>query len=165
MPLFLREWTPDYMMKDDMIRVMHIRLIFLRLPLHLWGQRSLSKIASAIGKPVSTNECTAKKLRVSYIRILIEIDVTQKSEDVVIINEVDGRKIVHEVRYERLPTFCAKCQKIGHTCDIQKQPLMKPKAKVWKEKIQPKPIENKGGDNRLAIIDKGKAHIGQEENQ
>lgn len=39
---------------------------------------SLSKLASAVGRPVAIDECMSKKLRVSYARILIEVDVTQK---------------------------------------------------------------------------------------
>lgn len=55
-------------MKDDLLRVMPIWVTFPRLPLHLWGQRSLSKIASDVGKPVATDDCAARKLRVPYAR-------------------------------------------------------------------------------------------------
>lgn len=75
-PLFNRKWTSDFVLKDDLFRVMPLWVTFPRLPLHLWGRNSLSKIASGIGNPITTNECTAKKLRVSYAKVLIEVDVT-----------------------------------------------------------------------------------------
>lgn len=54
------------------------------------GPRSLSKIGSAIGKPLFINECTANKLRVSYARILVEIDITQKPAETINIKDNEG---------------------------------------------------------------------------
>lgn len=51
------------MLKNDLLRVMPIWVTFARLALHLWSQRSLRKIASVVGNPVTTDECTAKKLK------------------------------------------------------------------------------------------------------
>lgn len=49
--------------------------MFLQLPVIFWGDKSIGKIMSVIGKPLMTDECTAKTLRVSYARVLIEVDV------------------------------------------------------------------------------------------
>lgn len=45
-------------------------------PSSLLGGESIEEIASAIGKQLMTDECIEKKLRVSYARVLIEMDVT-----------------------------------------------------------------------------------------
>jgi hypothetical protein len=87
-----------------------------QLPLYLWGARSLSKIGSALGKPIVTDECTAHKLRVSYARMLIEMDVTQCLPPDITIRDSEGNTMKQLVEYEWKPLFCDKCQKIGHLC-------------------------------------------------
>lgn len=49
--------------------------MFLQLPVIFWVDKSIGKIMSVIGKPLMTDECTTKILRVSYVRVLIEVDV------------------------------------------------------------------------------------------
>lgn len=70
-----------------------------------WGEASIGKIASALGKPLTTDECTAKKLRVSYARVLIEIDVTRELQNHVIIRGPSGELIKQDVDYEWKPLF------------------------------------------------------------
>lgn len=83
-------------------------------------------------KPTMTGECNACKNRVSYARILVEIDVTQKRRDVIIIEEAGERKLIQKVKYERLPQFCEKCQKLGHKCKEVPQPLEQNKVQtIW----------------------------------
>ncbi|XP_058763772.1 uncharacterized protein LOC131637201 [Vicia villosa] len=77
-PVLLHEWTPTFTLEDDVLRVLPVWVIFPQLPLVYWGDKSIGKIASAIGKPVITDECIRKKLRVSYARVLIEVDVTRE---------------------------------------------------------------------------------------
>jgi hypothetical protein len=88
MPMLLRDWKPDFSLKRDLLRTLPIWVKLPQLPLHLWGIQSLSKIGSAIGKPLVTDECTAHKLRVSYARMLVEIDVTQDLPQDIIRSEI-----------------------------------------------------------------------------
>ncbi|XP_058746042.1 uncharacterized protein LOC131618903 [Vicia villosa] len=91
-PMLLREWRPDFNLKTDLLRTLPIWVKLPQLHLHLWGATSLNKIGSAIGIPLVTNECTMHKLRVSYARILVEIDITQKLLDEITITDNEGRK-------------------------------------------------------------------------
>jgi len=45
------------------------------LPLQCWNHFCLSKIASMIGKPVHCDDLTTQMTRVSYARVLIEVDL------------------------------------------------------------------------------------------
>lgn len=92
MSMCLQPWTPDFVLKDNIRRVLPIWVIFPKLPLHLWGEKSRGKIASAVGKPLVKDECTTKKLRVSYARVLVEVDINIR------VNR--GRKIEQKVEYE-----------------------------------------------------------------
>lgn len=59
MKMLLRDWTPEFNLKIDMLKT-----------------RSLCKIGNALGKPIVTDECTTAKMRVSYARVLVETDNT-----------------------------------------------------------------------------------------
>ena len=133
MPVVLKEWRPDFSLKQDMLRTIQIWIKLPKLPLYLWGERSLNKIGSAIGTPMVTDECTTHKLRVSYARMLVEVDITRKLVEEIAIKDKDGRKMMQPIEYEWRPKFCDKCQKIGHQCGNR----------VKKKKWQPKPQQER----------------------
>ncbi|CAK8560653.1 unnamed protein product [Lathyrus sativus] len=133
MPMILKEWQSGFNLKKGLLRTLPIWVKLPQLPLHLWGAKSLSKIGSVIGKPLVTVECTANKLRVSYARILIEVDITQPLIDEITIRNVAGDIIMQPVQYEWRPKFCETCQKLGHNCEDRG------KTQKWIPK--PKPLE------------------------
>lgn len=53
----------------------------------------MNKIGSMVGVTLVRDECTAHKLRVSYARILVEVDITRKLIDEITIKDLEGRKI------------------------------------------------------------------------
>ncbi|XP_058784060.1 uncharacterized protein LOC131658825 [Vicia villosa] len=130
-PLLLQEWRPDFNLKRDMLRTLPIWVKLPQLPLYLWGAKSLSKIGSAIGIPLVTDECTASKLRVSYARILVEVDVTKDFVKEIAIRDCEGRKIKQMVEYEWRPKFCEKCKKIRHQCKEQVRKM----ERKWQPKL------------------------------
>ncbi|XP_058782915.1 uncharacterized protein LOC131657547 [Vicia villosa] len=127
--LMLREWKPDFNLKRDMLRTVPLCVKLPKLPLHLWGEKSLSKIGSAIGVPLVTDECTTNKLRVSYARILVEVDTTREMIKEIAIKDCEGRIMKQPVEYEWKPLFCDRCQSIGHKCKDFVKRQWKPKAK------------------------------------
>ncbi|XP_058762303.1 uncharacterized protein LOC131635682 [Vicia villosa] len=135
-PILLHEWSPKFTLQDDVLRVLPIWVIFQQLPLYFWGPQSIGKIASAIGKPIMTDECTAKKLRVSYARVLIEVDVTQELKHQILIRGPQGEKMIQQVDYEWTPPFCKSCNKVGHMCKAKEEIPRKAKEtkKIWEQK-------------------------------
>ncbi|CAK8532594.1 unnamed protein product [Lathyrus sativus] len=169
MPMILKEWKTGFNLKKDLLRTLPIWVTLPQLPLHLWGGKSLSKIGSAIGKPLVTDECTANKFRVSYARLLIEVDITQPLIDEIAIRNVEGDIIMQPVKYEWKPTFCETCQKMGYKCEDRgknQQWRLKPKppeiAKTITPVKQPEREEatGEGGESwtkaRKYVRDKGK---------
>ncbi|XP_058767570.1 uncharacterized protein LOC131641282 [Vicia villosa] len=90
-PMILLEWRHDFTMAKDMLRSIPIWIKLLGLPLPMWGAQSLGKIGSVVGIPLFTDECTAGKLRVSYARILVEVDVMQQLCEEISIRDHEGR--------------------------------------------------------------------------
>ncbi|XP_058726095.1 uncharacterized protein LOC131597411 [Vicia villosa] len=128
--LMLKEWKPDFNLKRDMLRTIPLWVKLPKLPLHLWGAKSLSKIGSALGVPLVTDECTANKLRVSYARILVEIDITKELTKEIVIKDCEGRRLMQPVEYEWKPLYCDRCYSIGHKCRDYVKKQWKPKGKA-----------------------------------
>ncbi|XP_058739150.1 uncharacterized protein LOC131611040 [Vicia villosa] len=143
MPLLLKEWRPDFKLKDDFLRTIPQWVKLPQLPLYLWGEMSLNKIGSALGTPLVNDECTANRLQISYARILVEMDIIRDLPNEITICDNEGMKMQHKiwgvtqqgVEYEWKPIYCARCQNPGHNCD-------KPKPKVTQWKPKAKPPEN-----------------------
>ncbi|KAG5034515.1 hypothetical protein JHK87_009425 [Glycine soja] len=137
-PLLLKEWKPDFNLQRDMLRTLPLWVKLPKLPLHLWGVKSLNKIGSAIGVPLVTDECIASKIRVSYAHILVEVDITKTLVKEFTNKDCEGRKITQGVEYEWRPLYCEKCHKLGHQCKksgIQKEKQWKPKTKPFDETV------------------------------
>ncbi|XP_058775480.1 uncharacterized protein LOC131649739 [Vicia villosa] len=141
-PMFLHEWSPNFSLSEDAIRLVPIWVMLPQLPLTFWGEKSIGKIGSALGTPLMADECTTKKLRISYARLLVEIDITVPLKDSIIIKGPDGVRFTQQVHYEWQPVYCMKCSKLGHDCEKQKKPNVQGK-KIW----APKPPQQKTNNN------------------
>ncbi|XP_058757171.1 uncharacterized protein LOC131630409 [Vicia villosa] len=148
-PVLIKEWNPEFNLKKDLLRIIPIWVKLPKLPLQLWGASSLNKIGSAIGSPLVTDECTTHKLRVSYARILVEVDITKKLPDEIFIKDNYGVRRKQEIEYEWRPKFCDRCQQMGHQCGEQL------KAKVWKPRQQkqeePNPVSEEAKTEQAEI--------------
>lgn len=60
------------------------------------------------------------KLRISFARLLIEIDVTKE-----IIKDPSGVVLNQEVVYDWVPPFCNTCKVVGHNCELKKLSLIR----------------------------------------
>ncbi|TMW83456.1 hypothetical protein EJD97_001640 [Solanum chilense] len=76
-PIILKQWSPDFNFGNEFLTEIPLWVNFPKLPLNCWGAGSLSRIASAIGVPLFADECTTKHTRISYARMLIEVNVTK----------------------------------------------------------------------------------------
>ncbi|XP_058775719.1 uncharacterized protein LOC131649995 [Vicia villosa] len=123
MTMLLTEWKPNFNLKKDMLRTIPILVKLPQLPLYLWGAKSLSKIDSALGTPLMTNECMKNRYRISYARILVDINITQEMLKEITIRDIEGEKMQQTVESEWRLSYCTKCHKIGHQCEgkIQRQ--------------------------------------------
>lgn len=106
---------------------------FPNLPLNCWSTDSLS----IIGVPLYADECTSRQLRVSFARLLIEMDVTQELPKSVFIEDPSGKVVEQQVHYEWAPPFCQTCKKVGHNCKAKKDGQKKQKKQWVPKQVQP----------------------------
>lgn len=67
------------------------------LPLICWGSGSLGRIDCLIGAPLFADECTYKQLRISFARIIVEIDVTRELPKSILVQDPLGNTINQNV--------------------------------------------------------------------
>lgn len=84
----------------------------------LLGPDSLSRIASCLGKPLYADECTTRQMRVTFSRVLVEVDVTQDIPATIEVRDPTGRSFEQLVAFDWKPLFCQTCLKLGHDCDL-----------------------------------------------
>ncbi|XP_070035901.1 uncharacterized protein [Nicotiana tomentosiformis] len=108
-PIIMREWTTDFNFKEEMPSTLPLWVRFPNLPMNCWGVKSLSRIASSLGVPIYVDDCTTRIDRISYARVLIEIDITKELPDKTVVRDPNGRSFEQEVTYDWRPIHCNTC--------------------------------------------------------
>jgi hypothetical protein len=88
---------------------------FPNLPLCCWSSSCLSKIASVLGKPIQCDHMTSSLSRLSYTRVLVELDLREDLQHSVAVSLPSGPILNQKVVFEALPKFCNLCNVLGHT--------------------------------------------------
>lgn len=83
-----------------------------------------------------TNDCTTRHQRISFTRVLVEMDITIYLSDRVLIEDEWGNEFKQEVTYDWRPGFCKKCSMLGHDCFV---PIRRTKT-VESKRPEPKQI-------------------------
>lgn len=133
---------PKVFMHDEVLRSVPIWVKLLNLPLNCWSMDSLSRITSVLGVPVCADECTTRQLRISFARVLVDIDVTKPLPKAIWIQDPNGNQVEQTVRYEWTPPFCKTCNKVGHDCLSKKKPEQPRPKQQGKQQWVPKPKSN-----------------------
>ena len=84
------------------------------LPLDCWNERALSKIVSRVGKPISTDKMTRTKERLSFARVMVEVDASKELVTGVDMRLPTGEVYRQVVVFEYYPKYCKKCKIFGH---------------------------------------------------
>ena len=114
-PSLLRfsQWTKDFKLLVQKQTHVSIWIRLVELPQEYWRERPLKEIASAIGTPIDIDGPTRNRMFGHYARILVDIDLSKKAYDEVLV-ERDGFVFMVEIQYKRRPWFCHHCYSIGH---------------------------------------------------
>ncbi|XP_021756872.1 uncharacterized protein LOC110721944 [Chenopodium quinoa] len=133
----VKPWTDKFDFSSEILRTIPLWVKIPNLPLNCWGAETLSKIRSTLGVPICADECTSRHLRVSFAKLLIEIDITKPLAKSVWVESPKGEIVELKVIYEWIPPFCTKCNKPGHNCDelqAKPAPIIQTQKKVWVQK-------------------------------
>ncbi|XP_074277954.1 uncharacterized protein LOC141601559 [Silene latifolia] len=81
--LILKQWTPHFPRELDNISKVPVWILLPDLDPQLWSATALSKIASKIGTPLYADPVTTNKERLTFARIMVEVDLAQPLPDFV----------------------------------------------------------------------------------
>ena len=133
------------------------------LPLDCWNARALSKIASRIGKPITTDKMTFTKERLSFARVMVEVDASKELISSVEIKLPTGDSYNQEVVFEVSPKYCKKCKVFGHIEGVCSKVLEGQKQAVYVPRRMTRPggvaVHKKGetsGNMSVAMASSGK---------
>ncbi|KAL0288306.1 UNVERIFIED_CONTAM: hypothetical protein Sangu_2665000 [Sesamum angustifolium] len=113
-PLLLKNMPGCFEFKEDDISLTPVWATLPSLPLECWHPNALGKIGSRLGTPIAMDALTMKMERVSYARILVEVDASKKLVDHVEFILPNGVVRKQPIVYEFTPKFCSTCHRFGH---------------------------------------------------
>lgn len=105
-PLLLKEMPKEFAFGDEEIIKVPIWIQLPSLPIDYFTKEALSKIASKIGTPLTTDLLTQNREHVAYARILVEIDVSRDRSELpkyIPIITTKGTELNQKVDYEYIP--------------------------------------------------------------
>lgn len=70
----VRPWSPLIESSIAEMKSIPVWMLIYKVPLHLWNNLGLGPIASFVGQPLMMDDCTINKTRLSYARVLVEIN-------------------------------------------------------------------------------------------
>ncbi|XP_074271485.1 uncharacterized protein LOC141595419 [Silene latifolia] len=130
--LVLKQWSPFFSFEMEKVAKVPVWVLFPGLDPYLWSKKVLSKIARKLGRPLFADPATTSKAKLSFARVLIELDVSKTLPDHVNINIPYLGSVSQKVVYEWYPYFCHGCGKLGHTLQSCKWQKAKDAAAVAK---------------------------------
>lgn len=148
-PTIIKEWTKEFCFEKEVLKEIPLWVRLPKLPLTYWSGDSLSRIGSILGKPICADDCTSEQKRISYARLLIEVDITKPLTYKIQIEGEQGRMIEQQVYYEWVPMFCHKCHKVGHVCKERNPNITAPGQKQqWQRKDVGKTVVVEGNEDK-----------------
>uniref|UniRef100_A0A803PYV1 DUF4283 domain-containing protein n=1 Tax=Cannabis sativa TaxID=3483 RepID=A0A803PYV1_CANSA len=114
-PVILKPWDPNANFKKEDVKCVPIWVQLEDLELKYWGQRSLFMIVGQIGKPLMEDAVTKDRERLSYARVLIEVQMDQQLPNMIEFENEHGLNTSVSVKYEWKPITCSHCSGIGHS--------------------------------------------------
>ncbi|XP_059306326.1 uncharacterized protein LOC132057742 [Lycium ferocissimum] len=121
-PIILKMWNPHFDINEEFLNEIPLWIKFPKLPVSYWSTDSLGKIASILGVPLFTDECTLKRTRISFARILVEVNITKPLSESINVLDPSGEIFEQQVLYDWRPTFCDRCLQLGHQCPPEEHP-------------------------------------------
>ncbi|XP_074265292.1 uncharacterized protein LOC141587719 [Silene latifolia] len=136
--LILKQWHPSFSFEMEKVSVVPIWVLFPGLDPYLWSSAVLSKMSSKIGRPMFADIPTTNKDKLSFARVMIEVDISSDPPLEISLNTPFG-PYTQRVEYEWIPHYCASCGKMGHlkqTCKKNKPAVIATQKKVGAKYIK-----------------------------
>ncbi|KAG5380607.1 hypothetical protein IGI04_028449 [Brassica rapa subsp. trilocularis] len=117
LPMFVAPWSPDYSPDEPPLTSAIVPVEMRNVPYMLFNKESLSRIATAVGKPDSLAPETERKENFEVAKLYVRVDLTAPLPHKIISGFSNGREVQIDVSYPWLPVKCDTCKRFGHKTD------------------------------------------------
>ncbi|XP_062119332.1 uncharacterized protein LOC133833090 [Humulus lupulus] len=142
-PLIMKAWDPDVKFTREQMWKVPVWVQLRQLDLNYWGERSMGKIVSTLGRMIKQDQATMNRDKLEFAQVLIEMDISKGFPNSIKFEDEKGSLVYLEVSYEWKPEKCATCNGIGHTSNVcKKAKVVEQMKKIWKPKEVTETVEN-----------------------
>lgn len=117
LPMFVAPWSPEFNPEEPPLTNAVVPVELRGVPYLLFNSESLGRLATAIGKPVSSAPETERKENFEVAKLFVRVDLTKSLPSKIISGFSNGREVEISVSYPWLPIQCETCKKYGHKMD------------------------------------------------
>ncbi|KAF8110946.1 hypothetical protein N665_0077s0009 [Sinapis alba] len=139
LPMFVAPWSPEYSPDEPPLTSAIIPVELQNVPYLLFNRESLSRIATAVGKPESLFPETERKENLAVAKLYVRVDLTAPLPHRIISGFSNGKEVQIDVSYPWLPVKCEACKRFGHNkdkCSVQTQKDLPEHASPKKESTE-----------------------------
>lgn len=115
LPMFVAPWSPEYSPDEPPLTSAVVPVELRNVPYLLFNQESLSRLATAVGKPDSLAPETERKENFEVAKLYVRVDLTAPLPNKIVSGFSNGKEVQIDVSYPWLPVKCDACKKFGHT--------------------------------------------------
>ncbi|KAF8097719.1 hypothetical protein N665_0283s0023 [Sinapis alba] len=117
LPMFVTPWSPEFTPEEAPLTSAVVPVELRGVPYLLFNKESLSRLATAVGKPISLAPETERKENFQVAKLYVRVDLTNKLPTKIISGFSSGREMEISVTYPWLPVKCGSCGKYGHVSE------------------------------------------------
>ncbi|KAL2937780.1 hypothetical protein RDABS01_021229 [Bienertia sinuspersici] len=156
-PLIMKQWSPDIELHKENVKTVPIWIRMPNLDLKYWGQGCLHKLGDIIGTTLKVDNVTMNKDRLSYARILVEVEL---DKELLIISDSRMRKdyLCNKTLNMNGDPHFTVCKKYGHPsdkCHKQTKKQWQPKLAQDQQQLKVGPSFTKTADTEQKAEEKG----------
>lgn len=113
--IFLKPWSRNFDFSKEEFKAIPVWVKLFGIPSIYWTKEGLSAIASRLGIPLYMDAPTMNARRLEFARVCVQMKMTKIFPNKFEVQSEFGEKFEVRLEYSWRPTFCSKCDTIGHT--------------------------------------------------
>lgn len=113
-PMFVSPWSPDFTPEETPLTSVVVQVEMLNVPYLLFNDESLSRLATAVGRPIALAPETRRKQNFQVAKVFVKVDLTKRLPDTIVSGFSNGHELIIDVTYPWLPIKCLNCGKYDH---------------------------------------------------
>ncbi|PHU13694.1 hypothetical protein BC332_14899 [Capsicum chinense] len=94
----------DGKFNEEVLKTIPLWVKLPNLALNCWSKDNLNRIGNGLGRPLYADNCTTNAKRISYVHILVEMDVTRLLPGSIVVCVPEGGIVDQAVIYDWKPS-------------------------------------------------------------